>query len=121
MDAEKEKIVDGLIKIYTDNYARSERKFRDRLQTIDWSKEEKQLKLFLNISKAVMIVAYIGAIAAIIYFIIDGFKGNEDKILATLGWFFFLICTVSRSHRQMSVSYQSFKMLRDLLDTRIVR
>lgn len=35
MDAEKEKIVDGLIKIYTDNYARSERKFRDRLQTID--------------------------------------------------------------------------------------
>lgn len=117
MNEKIESITNSLIKLYSGGNSKSEIKFRKKLENIDWDEEQKKLKRNFDITKIALIVTLVSFIILFVIFAIGTIKHGQSQISTSSA---IAVCgasiVTSLGFKQNSERYQTFILLRDLLE-----
>ena len=117
MSEKTEKITNSLIKLYSDGNSNSEWKLRNKLESINWDKEEKILKRKFTIAKIAHFSLYIFSIILLVILAIKTFKTNQSQVASIVPVAFLLAAFITTSvYKQNSNKYEVFKILRELVE-----
>ena len=117
MSEKTERITNSLIKLYSDGNSNSERKFRNKLENINWDKEEKVLKRNLTISRILNLSVFFFSVILLLILVIITFKNNQSQISSFGAVAILLALTFTSSgYKVNSKKYEVFKILRELLE-----
>ncbi|NCB85871.1 MAG: hypothetical protein EOM44_15515 [Bacteroidia bacterium] len=117
MNEKIESITNSLIKLYSGGNSKSEIKFRKKLENIDWDEEQKKLKRNFDITKIALIVTLVSFIILFVIFAIGTIKHGQSQISTSSAIAVCGACiTTSLGFKQNSERYQTFILLRDLLE-----
>lgn len=116
MNHKHDQITNALIKLYSDGDLKSEEKFREKFETIDWDNEQKKLKnqkIVSKVSFIVIVALLLILIAIVIYGII--IQKMADRILPMMS--FGIACImVTLVFVKSAQRFEMFKLLRELLE-----
>ena len=114
MDEKIEKVTNRLIRLYSNGSAKAELKFRAKLESIDWDKEERKLKSSLNIQRILLSIILVLFVLLFVMHIV-----KHNLLSSTLGAIFAISWSsiaLLFNIQIVAQKYEAIKMLRKLLE-----
>ena len=112
-----EKIANSLIKVYSDGSSRSEMKFRKKLESINWDKEQKKLKSILITMNIAFIITFVCFLFLVVLLLIGINRHDPQEISLASAIAICAGCfTTSIAFYKTSVRFKVFNLLRELLE-----
>jgi len=112
-----EKTTNSLIKLYSGGNSKSEMKFRKKLESINWDKEQKKLKSILITTSIPFIISFVCFLFLVVsLFIGINSHGRQEISLASAITICGACITTSIGFFSTSERFKVFKLLRELLE-----